>query len=63
MLSSDHSPRTAIRLRCRAGSKPELLAVVAMTDADTPIICNGFKDAEFIRMALRQGLGRGDSGG
>ena len=34
-----------------AGSKPELLAVVAMTDADTPIICNGFKDAEFIEMA------------
>ena len=42
-----------------AGSKPELLAVVAMTDADTPIICNGFKDAEFIRMALlAQRLGR-----
>ena len=35
-----------------AGSKPELLAVVAMTDNDTPIICNGFKDAEFIEMAM-----------
>ncbi|MFN8705644.1 MAG: arginine decarboxylase, partial [Planctomyces sp.] len=35
-----------------AGSKPELLAVVAMTEAQTPIICNGFKDAEFIEMAL-----------
>ena len=35
-----------------AGSKPEMLAVVAMTDADTPIICNGFKDAEFIEMAM-----------
>ena len=35
-----------------AGSKPELLAVVASTDADTPIICNGFKDAEYIQMAL-----------
>ena len=33
-----------------AGSKPELLAVVAMTEAETPIICNGFKDAEFIEM-------------
>lgn len=32
-----------------AGSKPELLAVVAMTDADAPIICNGFKDSEFLR--------------
>ncbi|MEX2115159.1 MAG: biosynthetic arginine decarboxylase [Pirellulales bacterium] len=41
-----------------AGSKPELLAVVAMTDNDTPIICNGFKDAEFIEtamMALKMG--------
>lgn len=35
-----------------AGSKPELLAVVAMSDNTTPIICNGFKDAEFIQMAL-----------
>src|SRR5690349_11269879 len=35
-----------------AGSKPELLAVIAMTDNETPIICNGFKDAEFIEMAM-----------
>ncbi len=35
-----------------AGSKPELLAVLAMTDLETPIICNGFKDDEFIRMAM-----------
>jgi arginine decarboxylase len=42
-----------------AGSKPELLAVVAMTDADTPIICNGFKDPEFVEMAmLAQKIGR-----
>jgi arginine decarboxylase len=42
-----------------AGSKPELLAVVAMTDSQMPIICNGFKDAEFIQMALlAQRLGR-----
>jgi arginine decarboxylase len=42
-----------------AGSKPELLAVVAMTDAKMPIICNGFKDEEFIHMALlAQRLGR-----
>ena len=42
-----------------AGSKPELLAVVAMTDAKTPIICNGFKDQEFIEMALlAQKVGR-----
>ncbi len=42
-----------------AGSKSELLAVVAMTDAQTPIICNGFKDTEFVQMALMaQRLGR-----
>jgi len=35
-----------------AGSKPELLAVIAMTTNETPIICNGFKDAEFIQMAM-----------
>ncbi|MFT5522156.1 MAG: arginine decarboxylase [Pirellulaceae bacterium] len=42
-----------------AGSKPELLAVVAMGELETPIICNGFKDAEFIEMAmLAQKIGR-----
>jgi arginine decarboxylase len=41
------------------GSKPELLAVVAMASNDTPIICNGFKDAEFIETAmLAQKIGR-----
>src|SRR5438067_9394373 len=36
-----------------AGSKPELLAVLAVTNgSDTPIICNGFKDDEFIRMTV-----------
>ncbi|MPY89756.1 MAG: biosynthetic arginine decarboxylase [Luteitalea sp.] len=42
-----------------AGSKPELLAVAALASNDTPIICNGFKDAEFIEMAmLAQKVGR-----
>ncbi len=42
-----------------AGSKPELLAVAAMASNETPIICNGFKDAEFIEMAmLAQKMGR-----
>jgi len=36
-----------------AGSKPELLAVMAMVDDDrTPIICNGFKDDEFIEAVI-----------
>ncbi len=42
-----------------AGSKPELMAVAALASNDTPIICNGFKDAEFIEMAmLAQKIGR-----
>jgi arginine decarboxylase len=36
-----------------AGSKPELLAVLAQTNGlETPIICNGFKDDEFIKMTV-----------
>lgn len=36
------------------GSKPELLAVMALTgeEADRPIICNGFKDASYIEAVL-----------
>ena len=42
-----------------AGSKPELMAVMALADNDTPIICNGFKDDEYIEMAmLAQKVGR-----
>ena len=42
-----------------AGSKPELMAVMAMADNETPIICNGFKDDEYIEMAmLAQKIGR-----
>ncbi|MEJ5368007.1 MAG: biosynthetic arginine decarboxylase [Bryobacteraceae bacterium] len=35
-----------------AGSKPELLAVMAIADNDTPIICNGFKDDEYIELCM-----------
>ena len=35
-----------------AGSKPELLAVLAVTNNDTPIICNGFKDNEYLKMVI-----------
>jgi arginine decarboxylase len=35
-----------------AGSKPELLAVLAVADNETPIICNGFKDNEYIEMVM-----------
>src|SRR5512140_3592059 len=35
-----------------AGSKPELLAVLAIADNETPVICNGFKDDEYIEMVM-----------
>ncbi|MFG0275120.1 MAG: biosynthetic arginine decarboxylase [Phycisphaerales bacterium] len=44
-----------------AGSKPELLAVLGMTAGfnDMPIVCNGFKDDEFIEtVVLATKLGR-----
>ncbi len=42
-----------------AGSKPELLAVIALADNDTPIVCNGFKDSEYIEMVmLAEKIGR-----
>ncbi len=43
-----------------AGSKPELLAVLALSNnGEAPIICNGFKDDEFIEMViLAQKLGK-----
>jgi len=47
------------RFGLEAGSKPELLAVVAVAGDDAPIICNGFKDAEFIEIAMMaQKIGR-----
>ncbi len=49
----------AFNFGLEAGSKPELLAVLALTngapkseEGGTPIICNGFKDEEFIQMAM-----------
>src|SRR5262249_10179414 len=37
-----------------AGSKPELLAVLALTNGtgETPIVCNGFKDDEVIKIVV-----------
>jgi len=47
------------RFGLEAGSKPELMAVMALADNETPIICNGFKDDEYIEMAmLAQKVGR-----
>lgn len=35
-----------------AGSKPELMAVLALSQPNGIIVCNGYKDREYIRMAL-----------
>ncbi|WP_257281606.1 MULTISPECIES: biosynthetic arginine decarboxylase [unclassified Endozoicomonas] len=41
------------QLGLECGSKPELLAVLAMANrASSVIVCNGYKDREYIRLAL-----------
>ena len=35
-----------------SGSKPELLAVLALAKPGSLVICNGYKDSEYIRLAL-----------
>ncbi len=41
------------RVGLEAGSKPELMAVLALSgDGPSVIICNGYKDREYIRLAL-----------
>ena len=35
-----------------AGSKPELLAVLGLLPQGRPIVCNGYKDREYIRLGL-----------
>jgi arginine decarboxylase len=42
-------------LGLEVGSKPELLVALGMLDTDAPLLCNGYKDEEFIELAL---LGR-----
>ncbi len=42
-----------------AGSKPELLAVLGIAKPGSLVVCNGYKDAEYVRLALigrRMGL-------
>ncbi|MCA1768663.1 MAG: biosynthetic arginine decarboxylase, partial [Halomonas sp.] len=41
------------RVGLEAGSKPELLAVLALSgDGPSLIVCNGYKDREYVRLAL-----------
>lgn len=50
----------ANRIGLEAGSKPELMAVLALTQQPNAlIVCNGYKDREYIRLALiGQALGK-----
>src|SRR6266566_769571 len=40
------------RVGLEAGSKPELLAVLARSRENAIVVCNGYKDREYIRLAL-----------
>ncbi|MFO1430853.1 MAG: biosynthetic arginine decarboxylase [Candidatus Competibacteraceae bacterium] len=40
------------RVGLEAGSKPELMAVLALSQPGGIIVCNGYKDSEYIRLAL-----------
>ncbi len=40
------------RIGLEAGSKPELLCILALATPGSTIICNGYKDREYIQLAL-----------
>ena len=40
------------RIGLEAGSKPELLTIIALSRIGNTVICNGYKDQEYIRIAL-----------
>ncbi|MEQ6290386.1 arginine decarboxylase [Vogesella sp. GCM10023246] len=41
-----------VSIGLEAGSKPELMAVLALSPKGGTIVCNGYKDRDFIRLAL-----------
>ena len=52
-IMESSSARKDRQLGLESGSKPELLAVLAMASrASSVIVCNGYKDSEYIRLAL-----------
>ncbi|MGH8152168.1 MAG: arginine decarboxylase, partial [Rhodanobacteraceae bacterium] len=53
LASGPVSPRAAgTGFGLEAGSKPELLAVLGLAQPGSLVVCNGYKDAEYIRIAL-----------
>ena len=52
-ILESQSARQNSQLGLESGSKPELLAVLALAKrASSVIVCNGYKDREYIRLAL-----------
>lgn len=52
-ILASQAAREHKQLGLEAGSKPELLAVLALAQqASSVIVCNGYKDREYIRLAL-----------
>ena len=52
-LLSARDANDFIQVGLEAGSKPELLAVLALSDRpQSVIVCNGYKDREYIQLAL-----------
>lgn len=59
-LADGEGPSTQLRARpgqvtgfgLEAGSKPELLAVLGLAKRGGTVVCNGYKDAEYIKLAL-----------
>jgi arginine decarboxylase len=53
LAGGPQSPRAAgTGFGLEAGSKPELLAVLGLAEPGSLVVCNGYKDAEYIRIAL-----------
>ena len=53
LAQGPQSPRAAgTGFGLEAGSKPELLAVLGLAEPGSLVVCNGYKDAEYIRIAL-----------
>lgn len=51
--SQDGISKDAKQIGLEAGSKPELMAVLAMSEnTNSTIVCNGYKDREYLRAAL-----------
>ncbi|WP_341502532.1 biosynthetic arginine decarboxylase [Gallaecimonas sp. GXIMD4217] len=46
LLNADH------KVGLEAGSKPELMAILGLADRPITLVCNGYKDSEFLRLAL-----------